>query len=166
MAKFLSPSSIRRQEASKPKIKIGGVSGDPSNRTIALASSLRITNKVSDINEAVERRLTSLGVELIFEEIKYDLDARVNDIQLTDIPIFNGIDDFSRKEQLSETQKITGTSRLTKENVAVIAQAFVPESRNRSTISIGSPSGRQETPITENLPVSINTGTPPEMEIE
>ena len=41
MAKLLSPSSIRRQATKKPKIKLGGVSADPSNKVIALASSLK-----------------------------------------------------------------------------------------------------------------------------
>jgi hypothetical protein len=172
MAKFLSPSSIRRQDTSKSKIKIGGVSGDPSNRVITLANSLRITNKVNDINEAIERKLVNLGIELSFEEIKYDLDAKTNDIQLTNVPMFNGIDDFNRKDQTSETQKITGISKLTRENVATIAQAYTPESRNlpvnpnRPTINIGSPSGRQQPPTTENLPEPTNAETPPELELE
>ena len=110
-------------------------------------------------------------MELEFEEIKYTLDAKVNDIQLTNIPMFDGIDDFNRKEQTSETRKITGISKLTRENVALIAQAFTPESRNlpvnpnRPKINIGPSGGRQQSPTTEDLPESTNTEKTPEMEL-
>lgn len=151
MAKILSPSTIRRQGRKKPRVRMGGTSGDAGNRTIGLADTLGATGRSANINDAIERRLMSLGVVFEFEEETYNGDVKVNDPGITEQPTFKGIEDFNRKDETSELQKIIGTSKMTKENVSVLSEAIVPFVPKGRTLVLDPPTGRQA-PSTEELP--------------
>ena len=166
MGKFLKPSSIRRQINREARVKIGGFSGGSDNVTLQLAASLGVARKAADITTEIEKKLVNLGIEIEFEEPKFDIQAKVNDPGLTDLPQIRGNPDFNRLDETPKLPRVQGTSKFTQRNATVIANSFSPRTARAETLTrLGSNPGGQVSRLRQDQPDPPPTEElPPETE--